>query len=1014
MRPSLAFTWSLFILTLIQFTAFSFSSVQPVLCHNDERLALMQFKESFIIDKRASAFSSFAYPKVDNWKFQGVDCCSWDGIECDQITGQVIGLDLNSSCLYGSINSSSSLFLLIHLQTLNLAYNDFNYSVIPSALGNLSMLTYLNLSSSVFSGQIPSEISKLLRLSSLDLSYKRDTYYIQGLLELKMPDLKSLIQNLTNLKYLHLSYVDVASPIPSVLANFSSLTTLDLENCGLLGKFPLAIFQLPNLQIIWLVNNLGLTGYFPEFNFTSQLKVLGLLNTSFSGELPASIGDLDSLEFLGIGLCNFTGLVPSTLGLVPSTLGNLTKLYRMDLQNNCFTGSVPAMLGKLTELKILNLGSNLFRGSIPSELTNLTQLTSLDLMDNMLEGPVPSSISRLKKLEFFDCDENRLGGILELDTFLELKHLKYLFLSLNNFYLISRNNTNATSPQLVDIGLRYCHLREFPYFLRNQHQLQLLDLSSNNIQGPIPKWMSKVSIETLLFLDLSNNSLTGFDGFPVVLPWSNLYFLKLDSNSLQGSLPVPPSSTIFYSVTNNSLTGKIPQLLCNLSSLSILDISRNNLSGEIPLCLSNFSKSLLVLKVRANNFSGPIPRSWASGNRLKLIDLGKNKLQGKIPRSLMECRMLEYLDLGKNQISDAFPSWLGTLPELNILILCYNALYGMIGDPESNFVFPKLRIIDLAHNRFNGTLPSGYFERWNTMRSLDVRNSSANYMLENLDMTINVMHVPRYYAYSMTITNKGLQMEYPKIIRTLVAIDLSSNRFDGEIPESIGNLKELHLLNFSNNILVGRIPIAIAKLTNLEALDLSQNKLSGRIPWELSTQLTFLAVLNVSHNHLTGPIPQGPQFDTFQCSSFDGNLGLYGKQLLKECDSSGALPPPSSTSEDSGLLVGLDWKVVVLGYGSGFLIGVMIGHFVTTRKRDWFAKSFSKSHGRRQRSCLQFHNFCCSCRDLPFDYDKVAENFTWTNRESETSSVPRGLFLLGELELVDWALSVRFSVVGWA
>ncbi|XWS57236.1 hypothetical protein CRYUN_Cryun09bG0156900 [Craigia yunnanensis] len=988
MRPSLAFACLLFIFTLFQFTAFSFSSVQPVLCLNDERLALMQFKESFIIDKRATAASSFACPKADNWKFQGVDCCSWDGIKCDEITGQVIGLDLSSSCLYGSINSSSSLFHLVHLQMLNLAYNDFNYSVIPSALGNLSMLTHLNLSNSVFSGQIPSEISKLFTLSSLDLSNNKDAYSIQGLLKLKMPDLKSLIQNLTNLKDLYLSDVDVSSPIPSVLANLSSLTSLNLKHCGLLGKFPLAIFQLPNLQIINLKNNLGLTGYFPEFNFTSQLKVLALLSTSFSGELPASIGDLDSLEYLGISRCNFRGLVPSTLGnlhklkfldlghnffrgLLPSTLGNLTKLYNMGLSNNYFTGDlpasignlvsleyldvsscnftglIPAMLGNLTKLEVLDVGSNYFRGSIPSELTNLTQLTHLSLMGNMLQGSVPSSISRLKKLDFFDSDKNRLSGTVEVNTFLQLKHLKYLFLSFNNFYLISRNNTDVTSPQLVDLGLRNCHLRGFPYFLRNQHQLQNLELSSNNIEGLTPNWMSKVSIETLLVLDLSYNSLTGFDEFPVVLPWSNLQILKLDYNFLQGLLPVPPFSTTFYSILNNSLTGEIPKLLCNQSSLSILDISHNNLSGEIPQCLSNFSKSLSVLKVRANNFHGPIPRSWASGNKLKLIDLGRNKLQGKIPRSLMECRMLEYLDLGNNQISDAFPSWLGTLPELNILILCSNALYGMIGDPDSNFVFPKLRIIDLSHNRLNGTLPSGYFERWNTMRSVVVRHSSVNYMLEYLDMKTHVQHVPRYYAYSMTITNKGRQMEYPKIIRTLVAIDLSSNRFDGEIPESIGNLKELRLLNFSNNILVGRIPLAIAKLTNLEALDLSQNKLAGRIPWELSTQLTFLAVLNISHNHLTGPIPQGQQFNTFQSNSFDGNLGLCGKPLLKECDSFGALPPPSSTSEDSGLLVGLHWKVVLLGYGSGFLIGVVTGHFVTTRKRDWFAKIFSKSPGKR-------------------------------------------------------------------
>ena len=49
-------------------------------------------------------------------------------------------------------------------------------------------------------------------------------------------------------------------------------------------------------------------------NFTNELNVVALWNTSFSGELFASIGDLDTLEFLGIGSCNFRWLVSSTLG----------------------------------------------------------------------------------------------------------------------------------------------------------------------------------------------------------------------------------------------------------------------------------------------------------------------------------------------------------------------------------------------------------------------------------------------------------------------------------------------------------------------------------------------------------------------------------------------------------------------------------------------------------------------------------------------------------------------------
>ena len=80
-----------------------FSSMQP-LCHDDVSSALLQFKESFDMNLNACR-GPFAYPKIATWKQEGVDrdCCSWDGVECDEDTGHVIGLDLSSSCLYGSM-----------------------------------------------------------------------------------------------------------------------------------------------------------------------------------------------------------------------------------------------------------------------------------------------------------------------------------------------------------------------------------------------------------------------------------------------------------------------------------------------------------------------------------------------------------------------------------------------------------------------------------------------------------------------------------------------------------------------------------------------------------------------------------------------------------------------------------------------------------------------------------------------------------------------------------------------
>ena len=109
---------------------------------------------------------------------------------------------------------------------------------------------------------------------------------------------------------------------------------------------------------------------------------------------------------------------------------------------------------------------------------------------------------------------------------------------------------------------------------------------------------------------------------------------------------------------------------------------------------------------------------------------------------------------------------------------------------------------------------------------------------------------PMLYIYLMTLTNKGIETKYSEIQDSFVAIDLSSDKFEGEISKNLGNLKALHMLNLSNNVLVGFIPSSLASFTNLKSLDLSQNMLVGEIPPQLA-ELTFLSFLNVSHNNLT-------------------------------------------------------------------------------------------------------------------------------------------------------------------
>ncbi|KAK4572123.1 hypothetical protein RGQ29_030516 [Quercus rubra] len=919
-----------FLSTFHLIATLSFSSVQP-LCRGDERSYLLQFKDSFVINKSASS-EPWAYPKVASWTLEGNnnDCCSWDGVECDEFTGHVIGLDLNSSCLYGSINSTNSLFHLVHLQMLNLADNHFNYSQIPSAISNLSKLTYLDLSFSAFSSQIPLEVSQLSQLSSLNLG--------RNSLELKKPSLRSLVENLTCLEKLDLSEMEIISMVPNILANLSSLTSLRLGNCRLLGEFPVGIFKLPNLRVLEVWGNEGLIGHLPDFQWSSNLERMDLSNTSFSGMLPSSIGNLGSLTTIFIWGCNFSGFIPSSLG-------NLTRLNSLDLSLNTFEGHIPSSFVNLGQLSFLYLTGNEFTGPIPFELANLTKLIALNLGGNNFADQIPSSIFNLTNLEFLDLSYNYFSGTVEFDKFVKLKKLTMLYLSYNQVsFLESETCANRTLQKFVNLGLAQCNLSKFPNFLAKQDELELLELQDNNIHGQVPEWVWNMSKESLKAIRLSHNFLTSLGQHPILLPWTDLAILDISSNNIQGSLPIPSSSTLQYHASNNSFIGKISELICNLSSLQVLDLSENNLSGPLPQCLHRFGDSLVVLDIRRNKLEGSIPQTWANGSKLMIIDFSQNKFQGWLPRSLAKCKTLKALDLSNNQFNDTFPSWLGSLPDLKILILRSNKFYGPIKIHNVNYEFPNLQIVDLSYNSFTGMLPVELLLNSNASRSDLAYHLSYIQVNSSLVVEYNYQNYEFQfkYSFSMMMTNKGVNTIYEKVQEIFTALDFSSNRFAGAIPESIGNIKVLHLLNLSNNILTDHIPLTLGNLVKLESLDLSQNKLVGEIPQQL-TQLTFLESFNVSHNDLVGLVPQGKQFNTFQNSSFEGNSKLCGNPLSKKCKYYESLPPLSSTSEKSQASrspLQFGWRIVMIGYGCGLLVGVTIGHVVIARNHVWLMKTF--------------------------------------------------------------------------
>ncbi|XP_031099908.1 receptor-like protein Cf-9 homolog [Ipomoea triloba] len=485
-----------------------------------------------------------------------------------------------------------------------------------------------------------------------------------------------------------------------------------------------------------------------------------------------------------------------------------------------------------------------------------------------------------------------------------------------------------------------------------------LYLFENNLFGLIPETIGNLHL--LAYLDFQNNNFFG---------------------------PIPQSTGNLTGLTdlllsNNNLTGMLPPQIGNLLNLVVLDLSRNNFYGPIPQIFGNLTQ-LEVLRLSTNNFTdlhrnqfhGPIPTQFKVCNSLSRLSLYDNQLEGALPRSLINCKKLKVLDLGHNNLSGTFPMWLRVLPNLKVLSLRFNRLNGSIRNRRNKgYLFPQLRVFDLSHNGFTGELPTWFFKNFKAMANVDEDKSQMYLGLNNNGKYILS---PFYYEDSLIVTVKGQERELVRVFSMFITIDLSNNKFEGHIPNGIADLLALRELNLSRNKFTGHIPTCLGNLSMLESLDLSLNQIGGVIPEQLARSTT-LEVLNLSHNKLVGCIPQGPQFNTFEANSYQGNDGLKGKPLSQSCGDGviPQLPAPKNfyKEDDLSFLSGCTIKVVAMGYGCGILFGSFMGSLmILTGKPEFIAmfieeeayKLAMKVKRRNQRQEEEETSYLCMSMKTP-------------------------------------------------
>ena len=388
------------------------------------------------------------------------------------------------------------------------------------------------------------------------------------------------------------------------------------------------------------------------------------------------------------------------------------------------------------------------------------------------------------------------------------------------------------------------------------------------------------------------------------------------------------------------MTGELPTTICNVTSLSVLDLSNNALSGALPNCFGNLADGLLYINLANNQFRGTIPTTFSRSCQLTNLNMDDNEFEGLLPPSLANCKHLKIFDIGNNKIGGTFPSWLYVLGELEVLVLKSNKLYGTISARSIEDPFPKLRIVDLSNNQFTGHLPIQYFK--------NMKSTDHLYRFQN-DTAVFSFH----YEGAVSLNVKGTEYEVANNLHIYTAIDLSCNKFQGEIPKVTGELRWLALLNLSHNSLTGPIPSLLRNMKELQSLDLSSNQLTGAIPPQL-TALTFLEVLNLSGNHLSGEIPQKGQFSTFNNDSYLGNSALCGLPLTKKCAKTASPPQEVGNGDEDDAGDELTWEAIVMGYGCGLICGLSSAYIVLKLGKPWwFVRYIEVLQLKLMKRCLK-------------------------------------------------------------
>lgn len=355
------------------------------------------------------------------------------------------------------------------------------------------------------------------------------------------------------------------------------------------------------------------------------------------------------------------------------------------------------------------------------------------------------------------------------------------------------------------------------------------------------------NLTMLVKLSMSNNSISG--KIPSNIgDFKILEYLDLSNNLFFSVLPLEIGklgSLKNLSLSGNNISGSLPDSISGLTSIQSLDLSRNSFSGSLPSSLRKLS-TLVSLNLSLNGFTESIPKGFELMTHLEVLDLHGNMLEGELDKEFLLLTTSTHVDFSGNRLTTLDQKFLPGISEtIRYLNLSHNLLRGSLVSASDEQIFGSLKVLDLSYNRLFGQLPSFNFVY--DLQVLKLSNNGFSGFVPN-----GLLKGDSLVLTELDLSGNNLSGSISLITSTTLSIlNLSSNALSGELPLLTGSCA---VLDLSRNEFGGNLT-RLAKWANIEILDLSQNRLTGSIP-EVTSQFLRLNYLNLSHNFLNSSLPK--------------------------------------------------------------------------------------------------------------------------------------------------------------